>query len=118
MKTCLKKFHHSMFDSGVGGERGQRRINVELTAGGGGNKSEGRKEKLQVKNVRLNEQRARRAEAEAKQEKRKEAKEAKKGGAKEEQVAAPKAGGGGDAAAQEGIHPARLAMLNKINNRY
>ncbi|KEQ66652.1 uncharacterized protein M437DRAFT_13879, partial [Aureobasidium melanogenum CBS 110374] len=62
MKTCLKLYHHSMFDSGVGGERGKRRINVELTAGGGGSKSGARKEKLKEKNVRLNEQRQRRAE--------------------------------------------------------
>ncbi|TIA63949.1 hypothetical protein D6C77_01745 [Aureobasidium pullulans] len=116
MKTCLKLYHHSMFDSGVGGERGKRRINVELTAGGGGSKSEGRKEKLKEKNVRLNEQRQRRAEAEAKQEKRKAAKEAKKGGApgaKEEEAPEPEV----DAGAQEGIHPARLAMLQRINNR-
>jgi nucleolar protein 6 len=114
MKTCLKLYHHSMFDSGVGGERGKRRINVELTAGGGGNKSEGRKEKLQVKNVRLNEQRARRAEAEAKQEKRKAAKEAKKGGAPgAEEAPEPEA----DAAVPEGIHPARMAMLQRVNNR-
>lgn len=118
MKTCLKLFHHSVFDSGVGGERGKRRINVELTAGGGGSKSEGRKEKLKEKNVRLNEQRQRRAEAEAKQEKRKAAKAAKKGGAaqgeaKEEAVPEPEV----DAGAQEGIHPARLAMLQRGGGR-
>lgn len=117
MKTCLKLYHHSMFDSGVGGERGKRRINVELTAGGGGSKSEGRKEKLKEKNVRLNEQRQRRAEAEAKQEKRKAAKEAKKGGAAgaDKGEEAPEAEA--DAAIPEGIHPARLAMLQRINNR-
>jgi nucleolar protein 6 len=117
MKTCLKLYHHSMFDSGIGGERGKRRINVELTAGGGGSKSEGRKEKLKEKNVRLNEQRQRRAEAEAKQEKRKAAKDAKKGGApgadKGEEAPEPEA----DTAVPEGIHPARLAMLQRINNR-
>lgn len=117
MKTCLKLYHHSMFDSGVGGERGKRRINVELTAGGGGSKSEGRKEKLKEKNVRLNEQRQRRAEAEAKQEKRKAAKEAKKGGAPgaDKGEEAPEAEA--DAGIPEGIHPARLAMLQRINNR-
>jgi len=117
MKTCLKLYHHSMFDSGVGGERGKRRINVELTAGGGGSKSEGRKEKLKEKNVRLNEQRQRRAEAEAKQEKRKAAKEAKKNGAPgaDKGEEAPEAEA--DAAIPEGIHPARLAMLQRINNR-
>ncbi|KAI5259306.1 hypothetical protein E4T42_00136 [Aureobasidium subglaciale] len=118
MKTCLKLYHHSMFDSGVGGERGKRRINVELTAGGGGSKSEGRKEKLKEKNVRLNEQRQRRAEAEAKQEKRKAAKEAKKGGAPGGNKADEAPEAEVDAGAQEGIHPARLAMLNRINNKY
>ncbi|KAJ9630934.1 hypothetical protein H2203_001462 [Taxawa tesnikishii (nom. ined.)] len=34
MKTCLKLYHHTTFDSGAGGEKGQRKINVELTAGG------------------------------------------------------------------------------------
>lgn len=37
---------------------------MQLTAGGGGSKSEGRKEKLRVKNERLGGQRARRAQAE------------------------------------------------------
>ena len=31
METCLKMFHHSLFDDGVNGEVGKRRINVELT---------------------------------------------------------------------------------------
>lgn len=114
MKTCLKLFHHSMFDSGVGGERGQRRINVELTAGGGGGGAD-RKEKLKVKNARLEEQRKTRAETEAKVQKRKEKKGIKDGpagrrdkGPAEEKVEAAKA-----EAPTEGIHPARLAMLNK-----
>lgn len=114
MKTCLKLFHHSMFDSGVGGERGQRRINVELTAGGGGGGAD-RKEKLKVKNARLEEQRKTRAETEAKVQKRKEKKGSKDGpagrsdkGPAEEKVEAAKA-----EAPTEGIHPARLAMLNK-----
>lgn len=42
-------FHHTFFK--------KRQINVELTAGGGGNKSESRKEKLKVKNERLTEER-------------------------------------------------------------
>ena len=99
MKTCLKLYHHSMFDPqrtakgedpvlGDGGEersgekkkpkdvkssKGARRINVELTAGGGG-KAEGRKEKIRVKNERLGQQRQRRADAE-KKEREKKAKE-------------------------------------------
>ncbi|GAB7356023.1 hypothetical protein MBLNU459_g6644t1 [Dothideomycetes sp. NU459] len=115
MKTCLKLYHHSMFDSGVGGERGQRRINVELTAGGGG-AGGNRKEKLKVKNARLEEQRKTRAETQAKQEKRKAAKGAKgakgahgkKNDAEDEAAKVPET-----EAPTEGIHPARLAMLNK-----
>ncbi|KAI9700911.1 MAG: hypothetical protein M1820_006672 [Bogoriella megaspora] len=60
MKTCLKLFHHSLLEG--------RKINVELTAGGGG-KGEKRKEKLGEKNKRLGDQR------------RKDAKERKKEGA-------------------------------------
>lgn len=92
MKTCLKLYHHSMFDAErmakgeepvlgettgeEGGEKkkprdvkpgkGARRINVELTAGGGG-KAEARKEKIRVKNERLGEQRQRRADTEKKE---------------------------------------------------
>ncbi|KAK5136171.1 hypothetical protein LTR08_004008 [Meristemomyces frigidus] len=131
MKTCLKLFHHSMFDpaeldkaatntSSSDGRRilkGGRQINVELTAGGGG-KNEGRMEKIKVKNVRLEEQRERRRELEAK-EKAKE--EAKGGPAKEQTKGGPakkKQGGkrdeGQDASADAatGMHPSRLARLN------
>ena len=87
MKTCLKLYHHSMFDpekqtasAPEQGEEGTqemaklqddlqlkskdlrsraRRINVELTAGGGGGKSGVRKEKIKTKNKRLEEQRER-----------------------------------------------------------
>ncbi|KAI4135865.1 MAG: hypothetical protein LQ347_000318 [Umbilicaria vellea] len=64
MKTCLKLYHHSNFDDGVSPTR---KINVELTAGGGGAKSKERKEKLQAKNEKLNEERKRRALEEEKQ---------------------------------------------------
>ncbi|KAI8878444.1 hypothetical protein K501DRAFT_228400 [Backusella circina FSU 941] len=47
-------FHHTFFK--------KRQINVELTAGGGGNKSESRKEKLKVKNERLTEERKKKHE--------------------------------------------------------
>ncbi|KAL2037908.1 hypothetical protein N7G274_009383 [Stereocaulon virgatum] len=57
MKTCLKLYHQSSFDDGVSAAR---KLNVELTAGGGGGKSSERKTKLRVKNERLNEQRKRR----------------------------------------------------------
>ncbi|CAO3670130.1 unnamed protein product [Rhizopus microsporus] len=43
-------FHHTFFK--------KRQINVELTAGGGGSKSDARKEKLKEKNKRLAEERA------------------------------------------------------------
>ncbi|KAI8636752.1 hypothetical protein BD408DRAFT_406927 [Parasitella parasitica] len=47
-------FHHTFFK--------KRQINVELTAGGGGNKSDARKEKLKVKNERLAEERTKKHE--------------------------------------------------------
>lgn len=62
MATCLQKFHHSRFDDGSGKPR---RINVELTAGGGGKKSETRNEKVKAKNAKLNDERKRRAQKEA-----------------------------------------------------
>ncbi|KAI9716084.1 MAG: hypothetical protein M1812_005511 [Candelaria pacifica] len=57
MKTCLKLYHHSDFDDGISPIR---KVNVELTAGGGGSKSEDRRSKLKAKNEKLNEQRKRR----------------------------------------------------------
>ncbi|KAL2161307.1 hypothetical protein VTH06DRAFT_8527 [Thermothelomyces fergusii] len=67
MKTCLQKFHHTLFDDG---KSPPRRINVELTAGGGG-KTATRLEKIKQKNAKLNEERAQRMKKEeaAKQEK-------------------------------------------------
>ncbi|TVY28816.1 putative RNA-binding protein [Lachnellula hyalina] len=62
MKTCLKLFHHSIFDDGVSPSR---KINVELTAGGGGNTQE-RRQKIEGKNQKLNEQRFRRIQEEEK----------------------------------------------------
>ncbi|KAI8353263.1 hypothetical protein EDC96DRAFT_517375 [Choanephora cucurbitarum] len=47
-------FHHTFFK--------KRQINVELTAGGGGNKSDARKEKLKTKNERLKEERTKKHE--------------------------------------------------------
>ncbi|KAK0390776.1 hypothetical protein NLU13_0279 [Sarocladium strictum] len=65
-RTCLDKFHHSTFDDGVSPPR---KINVELTAGGGG-KTRQRQEKIKEKNKKLDENRAKRIEREkvAKQE--------------------------------------------------
>ncbi|CAO3641563.1 unnamed protein product [Mucor fragilis] len=47
-------FHHTFFK--------KRQINVELTAGGGGSKSDARKEKLKIKNDRLAEERTKKHE--------------------------------------------------------
>lgn len=63
MKTCLKTYHHSMFDDG---KSAPRKINVELTAGGGGNTKE-RRGKIREKNEKLMEQRTRRIGEEEKQ---------------------------------------------------
>ena len=68
MKTCLKLFHHSLFDASVDavlsedGKRKKsqaRKINVELTAGGGGGKSVARKERIRDKNKKLEAERER-----------------------------------------------------------
>ncbi|RDW77411.1 hypothetical protein BP6252_05464 [Coleophoma cylindrospora] len=85
MKTCLKLFHHSTFDDGISPAR---KINVELTAGGGGNTKD-RKAKIQGKNEKLNEQRVRRIQEEEK--------------AKYAKTAA--------ATAVDGIHPSRRAIV-------
>jgi nucleolar protein 6 len=68
MKTCLKTYHHSKFDDG---KSAPRQINVELTAGGGGNTKE-RKDKIRAKNEKLTDQRTRRIgeEVKVKEEKR------------------------------------------------
>jgi nucleolar protein 6 len=70
MKTCLKLYHHSIFDpegskdhpdeARKDGKQKGRRINVELTVGGGGGRSEKRKEKIKGKNRKLEEERDRR----------------------------------------------------------
>ncbi|KAK0633615.1 hypothetical protein B0T14DRAFT_491768 [Immersiella caudata] len=67
MKTCLEKFHHTEFDNG---KSAPRKINVELTAGGGG-KTSHRQQKIASKNKKLNEERHNRfaKEEEAKLEK-------------------------------------------------
>ncbi|QGA21263.1 hypothetical protein EYB26_008973 [Talaromyces marneffei] len=62
MQTCLKLYHHSSFDDG---KSPARKINVELTAGGGG-KSATRRTKLQEKNQKLAEERAKNAQDEKK----------------------------------------------------
>jgi len=59
MKTCLKLYHHSNFDDGLSPAR---KINVELTVGGGGSKSKHRKTKLREKNLKLSQERSRAAQ--------------------------------------------------------
>jgi len=119
MKTCLKVYHHSLFDpdrpAQVGdelsdneahaGQRGKgkgRRINVELTAGGGGG-GEKRKEKIKGKNEKLTEERARRKLAEEKAEYAKRRKAG--GGMKSAANAIPVEVAPGD------IHPSRLRRV-------
>ncbi|KAL8733615.1 MAG: hypothetical protein Q9166_002024 [cf. Caloplaca sp. 2 TL-2023] len=62
LKTCLKSFHESKFDDGISRAR---KLNVELTVGGGG-KSKDRRIKLKEKNERLRQERERRALEEGK----------------------------------------------------
>ncbi|KAF2651794.1 hypothetical protein K491DRAFT_706832 [Lophiostoma macrostomum CBS 122681] len=109
MQTCLKKYNHSIFGDGKKG----RKINVELTAGGGGNTS-ARIFKIQSKNEKLHNERERdrekRSELEAKQDERKKKKE-------QLQKSGKKAYQGSDSNEQAeengGIHPSRLAMLQE-----
>lgn len=123
MKTCLKLYHHSTFDpteredepaATKGKGKHARKINVELTSGGGGN-TEGRKEKIKAKNVRLEEQRKRRAEAERKEKARKEAKEGRSGGkdVKAEEVAVVEEKAPATDEDSHGMHPSRLARLQR-----
>ncbi|KAL7938333.1 hypothetical protein V8C35DRAFT_291697 [Trichoderma chlorosporum] len=86
-RTCLDKFHHSMFEDGISPAR---KINVELTAGGGG-KGQGRQDKIMEKNKKLDENRAKRIEKEKT--------------AKEENQT------NGKPNARMDIHPSRLARL-------
>ncbi|KAI0110981.1 hypothetical protein F4776DRAFT_641267 [Hypoxylon sp. NC0597] len=100
MKACLKTLHHSTFTCPAANGKGaeERKINVELTAGGGGNTTH-RKEKIKAKNAKLNEERARRAQEEIK--------------AKAEKEREKEKGANGDAAKEEkpgmedAIHPSR-----------
>ncbi|KAF7591829.1 hypothetical protein BBP40_001026 [Aspergillus hancockii] len=90
MKTCLKLYHHSMFDDK---KYPPRRINVELTAGGGGN-TDARKAKIEAKNKKLFEERQRNAKEIQKEKDRRD---------KAEET-------GNDEFA--GVHPSRLSRMN------
>jgi nucleolar protein 6 len=117
MKTCLKLYHHSLFDaigdqtsSGTDGRRKSqpRKINVELTAGGGGGKSASRKEKIKGKNEKLEAERERARVHREKEEaaaNRKKRKAGDKTGANAIEVTN---GDGGD----ENIHPSRRTRMN------
>ncbi|RVX70647.1 hypothetical protein B0A52_05299 [Exophiala mesophila] len=117
MKTCLSLYHHSIFDpeskgkttpetskTGVqaNGEKLRgRRINVELTAGGGGKKSQGRRDRIESKNKKLSEQRERR--------RIKEMKERGEGVPQKKEVVST---GANTAQPDNGdIHPSRLAQM-------
>ncbi|KAK2058504.1 RNA binding protein [Colletotrichum caudatum] len=80
--------HHTEFDDGLSPAR---RINLELSAGGGG-KSKFRKEKIKERNVHLDENRAKRMQ-------------------KEEEYKKQRAAQGGVNSQQDSIHPSRLAMM-------
>lgn len=86
MKTALRTMHHTTFEDGT---KEGRKINVELTAGGGGNTKD-RKAKIYEKNHKLTEQRTRKIGEEEKQ--------------KLEKRGIP-------AADQSGIHPSRRARV-------
>lgn len=154
MKTCLKLYHHSLFDPDAHLHAGEdnetdpthqdddkaskrkkkpsttttsndptpptkdtkpqwqksktdktRRINVELTAGGGGGKSADRRKKIQAKNAKLADERGRfqRKEAEEREKKRVE------GGGK---GTGANADADADAGADRGnVHPSRLRRV-------
>lgn len=65
MRTCLQLYHHSEFEDG---KSKPRKINIELTSGGGGN-SDSRRGKIGSKNEKLEEERKRNYEKKKKQEK-------------------------------------------------
>ncbi|KAF3912688.1 hypothetical protein ABW21_db0205527 [Orbilia brochopaga] len=94
MKSCLSLFHHSVFNG--------RKMNVELTAGGGGSKSEARREKVRTKNEKLNEERKRRFEEEQKKKKETEGKKIAEGEDSEKKVEA-----------DDGIHPSRRKRVRR-----
>ncbi|QIW99300.1 hypothetical protein AMS68_004818 [Peltaster fructicola] len=124
LKTCLKLYHHSYFDpedpnakdpdedptqnSRMKKRAKGRKINVMLSAGGGGN-TEARKEKIKVKNERLDGQRARRQEAERKAKEKERRK--KSGAAVEVKGKQLEDAGPAEEEAMGGMHPSRLARM-------
>ncbi|KAH8157092.1 hypothetical protein CIB48_g11151, partial [Xylaria polymorpha] len=125
MKTALKLFHHSVFKCpasaskpsrgnkwGGSSEPGieERKINVELTAGGGGN-TEYRRERIRAKNEKLNEERVRRAQEEARVRDKKEREKAngKKGGDAEVEE---------EKSAADAVHPSRRRQVTTMDTYY
>ncbi|KAL8794783.1 MAG: hypothetical protein Q9195_002737 [Heterodermia aff. obscurata] len=110
MKTCLKLYHHSSFDDG---ESPARKINVELTVGGGGTKSKDRKTKLKAKNWKLSEERRRRDEEDVKTRKKNMARKGVGGSRGKLQVdeRAEKDGDGARAVDSGDIHPSRRSRV-------
>ncbi|KAK7914607.1 hypothetical protein PG985_012310 [Apiospora marii] len=105
MKTCLKTLHHSTMTCQGRDYRGrpkddERKINVELTAGGGGN-TDYRKERIRAKNEKLTGERDRRAKQEEIEKIKKEKERLLKGGAQKPDA--------------NGVHPSRLARVPKRN---
>ena len=139
MKTCLKLYHHSYFhpekageepvildeaeaqrvdasrarDGGKNGFKDKgRRINVELTAGGGG-KGDVRKEKLRAKNQKLGEQRERRVVKEKAEKEKERVEKAARGPATGVNVVDSTMGDGtGDAPVMGDIHPSRMSRVH------
>jgi nucleolar protein 6 len=142
MKTCLKLYHHSLFDPDAhltadpsqdeNADKDQafltkvsrdeksskndkkkdktRRINVELTAGGGG-AGQQRKNKLQVKNGKLAEQRERAHKKEAEE---REKKRIEDGGRREGANGVAIGGGEGgeeERAGRGNVHPSRMRRV-------
>ncbi|KAF2741334.1 hypothetical protein EJ04DRAFT_571442 [Polyplosphaeria fusca] len=119
METCLDKFQHSHFPDPKNKKLGYRKINIELTAGGGGN-TDDRKEKIRARNDKLDEEREKkrekRSETERKQRDRKEKKErmAKgKGKGEPAKTDAEPVGGDLQVPNDSGIHPSRLAQMQQ-----
>lgn len=153
MKTCLKLYHHSLFDPDAhlsaeadseekgpkdsgGNKSGKksgsslestivappkdhreqwqkpradktRRINVELTAGGGGGKSTARRQKIQTKNAKLAEERERFAKKEAEDREKKRF----EGGGKGKGTGANADSQGADEGDRGHVHPSRLRRV-------
>ncbi|KAI1825000.1 hypothetical protein F4861DRAFT_538452 [Xylaria intraflava] len=111
LRTALL-LHHSAFKCGGGAEE-QRKINVELSAGGGGNTAL-RRERIRAKNEKLDKWRARRAEGARLFEQRE--REAKAGGGGDGEAGKKGGDGGGGGGGGEGDEEERgerSAMRNK-----